>query len=44
MAERTVGGEVRLDYAPTGLTWRLTCSVADVREAREDKTRDDYGR
>jgi two-component sensor histidine kinase len=25
MTERTVGGAVDLDYAPSGLVWRLTC-------------------
>ncbi len=34
MAERTVGGEVELDYAPSGVTWRLTCPVANVLERR----------
>jgi two-component sensor histidine kinase len=35
MAKRTVDGEVELDYAPTGLVWRLTCSAANGLEARE---------
>jgi PAS domain S-box-containing protein len=34
MAKRTVGGEVQLDYAPSGLTWRLTCSAANALERR----------
>jgi PAS domain S-box-containing protein len=34
MAERTVGGEVELDYAPSGVTWRLTCPAANVLERR----------
>jgi PAS domain S-box-containing protein len=25
---KTIGGEVRLDYPPSGLVWRLTCPVA----------------
>jgi two-component sensor histidine kinase len=25
IAKLTVGGEVELDYAPSGLVWRLTC-------------------
>jgi PAS domain S-box-containing protein len=33
MAERGVGGEVRLDYAPSGVTWRLTCPAANALEA-----------
>jgi PAS domain S-box-containing protein len=32
MAERSVGGAVHLDYAPPGLTWRLTCPAANVLE------------
>jgi two-component sensor histidine kinase len=32
MARRTVNGEVQLDYAPSGLVWRLTCPVANVLE------------
>jgi two-component sensor histidine kinase len=30
MAERTVDGKVDLDYAPSGLTWRLTCPAANT--------------
>ncbi len=32
MAKRTVGGEVQLDYAPSGLMWGLTCPAANVKE------------
>jgi PAS domain S-box-containing protein len=32
MAKRTVGGEVQLDYAPSGLTWGLTCPEANALE------------
>ncbi len=32
MAERSVGGEVNLGYAPTGVTWRLTCPAANALE------------
>jgi PAS domain S-box-containing protein len=32
MAERSVGGAVDLDYAPSGLTWRLTCPAANALE------------
>jgi two-component sensor histidine kinase len=32
MAERSVGGVVDLDYAPSGLTWRLTCPAANALE------------
>jgi two-component sensor histidine kinase len=31
-AKQTLGGEVELDYAPSGLTWRLTCSAANALE------------
>jgi PAS domain S-box-containing protein len=34
MAERSVDGVVDLDYAPSGLTWRLTCPAANALEAR----------
>ncbi len=32
MAERTVGGQVDLDLAPSGVVWRLTCPVANALE------------
>jgi PAS domain S-box-containing protein len=32
MAERSVDGKVDLDYAPSGLTWRLTCPTGKVLE------------
>src|SRR5712672_3066137 len=35
MAERSVDGKVDLDYAPSGLTWRLTCPAANALESRE---------
>jgi PAS domain S-box-containing protein len=35
MAEATVGGEVRLDFAPSGLVWRLTCPAANGLEPGE---------
>src|SRR5262249_13325396 len=35
MAERSVDGKVALDYAPSGLIWRLTCSAANALEPRE---------
>jgi two-component sensor histidine kinase len=34
MAERTVHGKVDLDYAPSGVTWRLTCPAARALERR----------
>jgi two-component sensor histidine kinase len=32
MAERSVGGTVNLDYAPSGVTWRMTCPAANALE------------
>jgi PAS domain S-box-containing protein len=32
MAEHNVGGVVELDYAPSGVTWRLTCPAAKALE------------
>jgi hypothetical protein len=32
MAERSVDGAVDLDYAPSGVTWRLTCPTAKALE------------
>jgi PAS domain S-box-containing protein len=32
IAKRTLGGEVELDYAPSGLGWRLTCRAANALE------------
>src|SRR5262249_25264407 len=32
MAERSVGGTVDLDFAPSGLTWRLSCPTANALE------------
>jgi two-component sensor histidine kinase len=34
MTERSVDGAVALDYAPSGLTWRLTCPAANALEPR----------
>jgi two-component sensor histidine kinase len=30
MAKQTVGGDIQLDYSPSGLTWRLTCPAANA--------------
>ena len=35
MAERSVDGRVELDYAPSGVTWSLTCPAANVLEHRQ---------
>jgi PAS domain S-box-containing protein len=36
MAKRAVGGEIELDYAPSGLKWHLTCPAANALEATAD--------
>jgi PAS domain S-box-containing protein len=36
MAERSVDGAVKLDYAPSGLTWRLTCPAANALGSAPD--------
>ncbi len=38
MTERTMDGAVDLDYAPSGLTWRLTCPAANALEHGERAT------
>ncbi len=35
IAERSVGGRVDLDYASSGLTWRLTCPAVNALESGE---------
>jgi PAS domain S-box-containing protein len=35
MVKRAVGGEVELDYAPSGFGWRLTCPAANALEPGE---------
>jgi two-component sensor histidine kinase len=35
MAERSLKGNVDLDYAPSGATWRLTCPAANALEHRQ---------
>jgi PAS domain S-box-containing protein len=35
MAERSLGGTVNLNYAPSGLTWHLTCPAANALEGGE---------
>jgi PAS domain S-box-containing protein len=36
MLQRALGGEVQLDYAPSGLQWRLTCPKANALELTDD--------
>jgi two-component sensor histidine kinase len=33
MAEMSLDGEAKLDYAASGLTWHLSCPLANVLEA-----------
>jgi two-component sensor histidine kinase len=35
MTERSVDGKVNLDYAPSGVTWRLSCPAANAVEHQE---------
>jgi PAS domain S-box-containing protein len=46
MAERSVDGKVDLDYAPSGLTWRLACPAANALEPweREQISGEEEGR
>jgi PAS domain S-box-containing protein len=37
MAERSVCGKVALDYAPSGVTWRLACPAANALETGEGR-------
>ncbi len=48
IAKLTVGGEVQLDFAPSGFAWRLTCPPGNALEHpgegdRHNKDRDDEG-
>jgi two-component sensor histidine kinase len=38
MAERSMDGKVDLDYAPSGLTWRLNCPVINALESEASKS------
>jgi len=38
MAEASLGGTVGLDYAPSGLTWRLTCPAESALEPGEQSS------
>jgi PAS domain S-box-containing protein len=42
MAERTVGGNVDLDYAPSGVTWGLTCPATNALEQGWSRAGDFY--
>src|SRR5579871_2184667 len=39
MVERSVDGTVDLDYAPSGLSWRLTCPAASALEPGEPRAK-----
>lgn len=36
MVKQTLAGDVHLNYAPSGLEWRLTCNAADALEGETD--------
>lgn len=38
MVEQTVGGEVKLDYAPTGVVWTVTCPAGNVLKRNASTT------
>jgi PAS domain S-box-containing protein len=38
IAKRTVGGEVQLDYAPSGLAWHLTCPPGNALEPTMERS------
>jgi PAS domain S-box-containing protein len=40
MAERSVQGDVHLDYAPSGVSWTLTCASENALEAAESREGD----
>jgi two-component sensor histidine kinase len=37
MAKSSLGGEVKLDYAPSGLMWQLTCPAANALERKHSR-------
>lgn len=43
MVPRTVGGAVDLDYRSSGVTWQLTCPLANVREPADPECGDRRG-
>jgi two-component sensor histidine kinase len=42
MVERSVDGTVKLDYAPSGVTWRLTCPAANALESERGRASDPH--
>jgi PAS domain S-box-containing protein len=44
MAKHSLGGEVALHYARSGLMWQLTCPAASALEPREREDNQDKGR
>src|SRR5262249_51637527 len=38
LTKLTIGGQAQLECAPSGVTWRLTCPVANALEARPEQT------
>ena len=37
IVKQTVNGEVQLDYAPSGLVWRLTCLATNAMERERNR-------
>jgi PAS domain S-box-containing protein len=44
MAKYSLGGEVAIYYAPSGLMWQLTCPAANALEPQERERNQDKGR
>jgi PAS domain S-box-containing protein len=44
MAKQTLGGEVAINYAPSGLMWELTCPAANALEPQQHERDQDKGR
>jgi two-component sensor histidine kinase len=44
LAEASVGGEVKLDYAPSGLMWQLTCPAAKALGPEKPEGNQEKGR
>jgi PAS domain S-box-containing protein len=44
MAKRSLGGEVHLNYAPSGVVWTLTCPPANALEAANPSATGAYAR
>jgi PAS domain S-box-containing protein len=43
MTERSVAGEVHLDFLPSGVSWRLTCQASNVLEPEKPAAAETFG-